>query len=65
MLVLSRKAGEEIIIGRNVSIRVLAIQGNRVRVGITTPEAMPVHREEVRRRLDSQTKEPDKEARQE
>lgn len=53
MLVLSRKIGQEIVIGADVSIRVLEIQGNHVRVGITAPQAVSIHREEIRRRIGS------------
>jgi carbon storage regulator len=55
MLVLSRKAGQEIIIGRNVSIRVLEINGNRIRVGITAPIATPIRRQELCRDIDLPT----------
>ena len=51
MLVLTRKAGQEITIGTdgNVRIVVLEVQArrNRVRLGITAPRAVPVHREEI------------------
>lgn len=54
MLVLSRKIGEEIVVGRNVLIRVLEIHGKRVRVGISAPNAVTVHREEVQQRIDEE-----------
>lgn len=47
MLVLSRRVGQEIAIGSQVIVRVLAIQGNRVRVGISAPDALPIHRHEL------------------
>jgi carbon storage regulator len=47
MLVLSRKLGEEVVIGDNIRITVVAIHGNRVRLGITAPVSIPVRREEV------------------
>lgn len=47
MLVLSRKLGEEIIIGDDIRIMVVDIRGDKVRLGITAPNAVPVHREEV------------------
>ena len=50
MLVLSRKAGEEIVLPtRNVHIVVLGVRGNRVRLGIEAPLTEPVYREEVLR----------------
>jgi carbon storage regulator len=51
MLVLSRKPGERILMSNGtVTVAVLAVDGNTVRLGITAPAEMAVHREEVRRR---------------
>ncbi len=50
MLVLSRKHGEAVIIGRNVVVTVLSIGRNRVRLGIRGPADVPVHRSELARR---------------
>lgn len=47
MLVLSRKAGERIVIGDNVVITVVQIRGDKVRLGIDAPTDVPVHRQEV------------------
>lgn len=47
MLVLSRKLGEEILIGNDVRLVVYRIKGNRVRLGIAAPEGIPVHRAEL------------------
>jgi carbon storage regulator len=47
MLVLSRKRGEAITIGDDITITVLAVQGDRVKIGITAPAEVPVHREEL------------------
>ena len=52
MLVLSRKRGETIIIGSGVTVTVLAVQGDRVKIGIVAPAEMPVHRQEIYKRLD-------------
>ena len=46
MLVLSRKLGEELVIGDNIRLRVVAIRGKRVRLGLTAPAEMPIRREE-------------------
>jgi carbon storage regulator len=55
MLVLSRKIGEEVVIGGDIRIRVLAIQGQRVRLGITAPVAVPVWREEKARAAEAES----------
>jgi len=47
MLVLSRKVGEEIIIGDNIRVKVLSIRGNQIRLGFTAPENVMIHREEL------------------
>lgn len=52
MLVLTRKIGEEIIIGGDIHVTVTAIRGNQVRLGITAPREVSVNREEVARRVE-------------
>ena len=47
MLVLSRQKDESIIIGDNVEITVVDVRGDKVRLGITAPKEIPVHRREV------------------
>jgi len=47
MLVLTRKANEEITIGKNVRIVVFGVQGNRVRLGLIAPDNVEIHRVEV------------------
>lgn len=47
MLVLSRRLGESIIIGHNITITVLEVRGDVVRIGIDAPRDVDVHREEV------------------
>lgn len=47
MLVLSRKKGESIIIGGDISIIVVELKGDRVKLGITAPKETPVHRKEI------------------
>ena len=51
MLVLSRRADESLFIGDDIKITVLDIRGGQVRIGITAPEAIKVHREEVYQRI--------------
>jgi len=47
MLVLSRKVSESIIINDNITVTVVDVQNDRVRLGIVAPKAVPVHRQEV------------------
>lgn len=47
MLVLSRKPEEKIRISDNITIQVLEVRGDKVRLGITAPRSVPVHRQEV------------------
>lgn len=55
MLVLSRDEKESILIGDNITVRVLQIIGSMVRLGIDAPRDVPVHREEVYRRIHERT----------
>ena len=50
MLVLSRKPGEEIVIDGNIRVQVIAVRGDKVRLGITAPVHVPVDRAEVHAR---------------
>lgn len=47
MLVLSRKIGERIVIGDNITLIVAGIQGDRVRIGVEAPKEVSIHRQEV------------------
>ena len=47
MLVLSRKQDEKIIIGDNITLMVISIQGDKVRLGIEAPKEVSIHREEI------------------
>ena len=47
MLVLSRKLEESIMIGDQIEIKVISVQGETVKLGITAPRSIPVHRKEV------------------
>ena len=47
MLVLSRKKGESIVINDDITVTVVEIRGDKVRLGIIAPKEIPVHREEV------------------
>lgn len=51
MLILTRKPGETINIGKDVTVTVLGVKGNQVRIGINAPKEVAVHREEVAERI--------------
>ncbi len=51
MLVLSRRTDEKLIIGENVTVTILSIKGNQVRIGIEAPADVKVHREEIYQRI--------------
>ncbi|AFF25179.1 carbon storage regulator [Pasteurella multocida subsp. multocida str. HN06] len=47
MLILTRKVGESLLIGDDISITILNIRGNQVKIGIKAPKDVSVHREEI------------------
>jgi carbon storage regulator len=51
MLILTRRTGETIYIGNEVTLTVLGVKGNQVRFGINAPKSVPVHREEIYERI--------------
>jgi len=51
MLILTRRVGETLMIGDSVSVTVLGVKGNQVRIGITAPKDVAVHREENYQRI--------------
>lgn len=51
MLVLSRKKGEQVVIGPNIVLTVLDVRGQTVKLGFVAPGEIPIHREEVQRRM--------------
>ncbi len=51
MLILTRKIGESLIIGNNITITVLGVKGTQVRIGINAPKDVSVHREEIYKKL--------------
>jgi carbon storage regulator len=51
MLVLTRRAGETVVIGGDVQVTVLDVRGAQVRVGINAPKSVPVHRQEIYERI--------------
>lgn len=51
MLILSRRLGESIVIGDDIHITILGVNGNQVRIGIDAPKNVAVHREEIYQRI--------------
>lgn len=54
MLILARRVGESIMIGDTITITVLGVKGNLVRLGIDAPRDVPVHREEIWDRIQAE-----------
>jgi carbon storage regulator len=51
MLILTRRVGETLMIGDEVSVTVLGVKGNQVRIGVNAPKTVSVHREEIYERI--------------
>ncbi len=51
MLILTRKVGESILIGNDISITILSVRGNQVKLGVEAPKEVSVHREEIYQRI--------------
>lgn len=51
MLILTRRVGETLMIGDEVSVTVLGVKGNQVRIGVNAPRDVSVHREEIYERI--------------
>lgn len=51
MLILTRRVGESLMIGEQVTVTVLGVKGNQVRIGVNAPKDVTVHREEIYERI--------------
>lgn len=61
MLILTRRVGETVMIGHDVTVTVLGVKGNQVRVGVNAPKSTEVHREEIYERIKRERTEAGKE----
>lgn len=61
MLILTRRVGETLMVGDDVTVTVLGVKGNQVRIGVNAPKDVAVHREEIYQRIQNETPEDDAE----
>lgn len=54
MLILTRKVGEVIMIGDDIVVKVLGVRSGQVKIGVEAPRALPVHRQEIFERIQSE-----------
>lgn len=58
MLILTRRVGEAVVIGEEVTVTVLGVKGNQVRIGINAPKSVSVHRDEIFERIKNERENP-------
>jgi len=56
MLILTRRPGESLILGEDIKITILGVQGKQIKIGLEVPEEVPVYREEVYLRVQEQNR---------
>lgn len=54
MLILTRRVGETLMVGDDVTVTVLGVKGNQIRIGINAPKDVEVHREEIYQRINAE-----------
>jgi carbon storage regulator len=61
MLILTRRVGESLMVGDDITVTVLGVKGNQVRIGVNAPRDVAVHREEIYNRIQEDQPPPNKE----
>ena len=51
MLILTRRVGETVMVGNDVTVTIVGVKGNQIRIGVTAPKDVTVHREEIYERI--------------
>lgn len=60
MLILTRRVGESLMVGDDITVTVLGVKGNQVRIGVNAPRDVAVHREEIYSRIQEGEDKPEK-----